>query len=140
ALAQELLSQQKDGRIKLYVTYQALNFRKAHRELFLEGDYIPLRVWGERKEHICAFARRRGEAWVLVVAPRLLTQLVEVGQPPLGPGVWGDTTLLMPKEAPQHWRSVLTGETLQASPYSQQLALPVSSMLNHFPVALFTGN
>jgi (1->4)-alpha-D-glucan 1-alpha-D-glucosylmutase len=42
ALARELLTSRIDGRIKLYVTHQALMCRRAHPRLFRAGDYAPL--------------------------------------------------------------------------------------------------
>ena len=46
SLAGELLSSWRDGRVKLYVTYKGLTFRRQRRELFLSGAYLPLPVTG----------------------------------------------------------------------------------------------
>ena len=57
-LVQELLAQWWDGRIKLYMTYQALQCRRTHRALCRDGDYLPLASIGPRRDHVVAFARR----------------------------------------------------------------------------------
>ena len=75
ALARELLERWPDGRIKLYVTHQGLLFRRAHADVFADGEYLPLEVIGDRREHVCAFARRLAGRWALVVAPRLCARL-----------------------------------------------------------------
>ncbi|MFQ5816647.1 MAG: malto-oligosyltrehalose synthase [Terriglobia bacterium] len=139
ALVRDLLTDWKDGRVKLYVTYQALAFRRAHRELFLEGDYIPLHVLGARKENVCAFARRTAEDWALVVVPRLPTKLVAAGKFPLGQKVWGTSGVIVPRPAPARWRNVLTGETLEVSRGTRKRVLRLGNVLRNFPVALLAA-
>ncbi len=137
SLAQQLLASWEDGRVKLYLTHKALGTRRAYQDLFLDGDYIPLQVQGQRREHVCAFARRRGTAWALTAVPRLLTSLVSVGQLPLGQRVWGDDSLPLPDDAPGRWADVFTGEILQASPKVK--VLPLSRIFGLFPVSLLMG-
>lgn len=55
-----------DAKTELYKT--ALNFRKRHRELFLEGEYIPLKVSGKDAEKIIAFMRKKGDKHLIVSA------------------------------------------------------------------------
>ena len=136
-LAQQLLNSWEDGRVKLYVTYKALNARKAYQDLFLEGDYIPLQVQGQRQEHVCAFARRRGKTWALIAVPKLLTKVGPVAKLPLGQRVWGDDSLPLPDGAPGRWADVFTGEVLRASPKAKVLSL--SRIFGLFPVSLLMG-
>ena len=44
ALARELLGAKEDGRVKLYVTWQALTCRREYRGLFSVGEYMPIEV------------------------------------------------------------------------------------------------
>lgn len=132
-----LLDSWEDGRIKLYVTYQALRWRSEGQELFSQGDYIPVEAEGQRKEHICAFIRRYGERWALIVAPRLLTRLVRAGRPPLGKRVWGEDSLLLPPGAPEQWLNGFTGDTTPVSRETHQA--PLSAVFERFPVALLLG-
>src|SRR5262249_13333005 len=54
----ELLHNRKDGRIKMFVTTRALSARAEWRRVFEDGEYLPLRTTGVRREHVFAFARR----------------------------------------------------------------------------------
>src|SRR5205085_968512 len=104
----------EDGRVKLYLTREALRCRGAHAALFAEGDYMPVAAHGARAEHVCAFARRHAGTAVLVVAPRLMARLALAaeadGKPapdglppvrlPVGEAIWRDTTLALPEGGP----------------------------------------
>ena len=139
ALFARLLSRWQDGAVKLFVTMRALNFRRAQPALFREGDYLPLTSRGPRWHHLVAFARKRGEAWVLAVVPRLCTHLVAPGTPPLGLSVWGDEGLPLPPGAPEVWEDVLTRATLRVSPGGPEPGLPLAEVFRHLPVALLAG-
>jgi (1->4)-alpha-D-glucan 1-alpha-D-glucosylmutase len=138
-LVQELLAQWCDGRIKLYVTYKALHFRRSNISLFRDGGYLPIPCTGTRREHVVAFARCKEQNWTLVVIPRLLTKLSSRRQPPVGRRVWGKNFLLLPPEAPLSWHNVLTGEALTGTVTPQGQTLYLSTILQHFPVALLSG-
>jgi (1->4)-alpha-D-glucan 1-alpha-D-glucosylmutase len=156
-LARKLLDTWEDGRVKLYLTYKALRFRRSRRELFAAGEYLPVEAAGPRAGHVCAFARRRESAWALAAAPRLAARLAmeNSGAPllpplafPLGEAAWGETCLLLPAAAPARWRNILTGETVQAAapspspaggpprPERQVPALLLAAVFRNFPVAL----
>jgi (1->4)-alpha-D-glucan 1-alpha-D-glucosylmutase len=135
-LMRDLLASWEDARAKLYVSYKALNVRRAQPDLFLSGDYIPLQVRGERRGHVCAFARRHGKEWALVAVPRFLASLVPAGTLPLGPQVWGDDRLLLPDDSPREWRHIFTGEVFTAR---SDTGLPVSLVFGLFPVAVLLG-
>ena len=139
SLAGDLLAHWQDGCIKLYLTWKALNFRRAHREVFSEGVYLPLESTGKRKENVCAFARRRGQSWAVVAVPRMVTQLVEVGRFPLRKAVWGVDGLRLPRDSPQRWVNVLTGESVEAASAKRQKLLRLRSLFRSFPVALLTA-
>lgn len=139
-LARDLLSSWRDGRVKLFVTYKALFFRRERKELFLEGAYVPLPVTGGLKEHALAFARKRGDAWAIAAVPRLATRLAPPGEFPVGLGVWGARTALrLPAEAPGRWRNVFTGEILHASGGDGAKLLHLHGVFHDFPVALLEG-
>jgi (1->4)-alpha-D-glucan 1-alpha-D-glucosylmutase len=98
----QLLKSWADGRLKLYLTWKLLNFRRAHSDLFLQGEYIPLQVTGARADHIIAFARHVHDEWCVVAVPRLLAKLGR------GKNIWEDTSIQLPPEAPSHWTNILT--------------------------------
>ncbi len=103
----DLLGSWKDGRIKMYVTKQGLKFRREHRRLFEEGAYLPLATDGANKKDVCAFARRHGEDWAVVIVPRFFQKLgLAAGYRPLAE-TWLDGRVLLPPEAPQAWMNVI---------------------------------
>jgi|SRR5580658_5435416 (1->4)-alpha-D-glucan 1-alpha-D-glucosylmutase len=60
-----VLDHPERGAIKMWVVQRVLNYRRAHAELFAEGDYIPVVV----KRPILAYLRRHVNRWVLVLIP-----------------------------------------------------------------------
>ncbi len=136
--AHELVATRHDGRIKLAVLRTVLNHRQSHPELYATGEYDPLEPTGIRKEHLCAFARTSAEETVVVVVPRLVTKLVSnPDELSTGSDVWQDTWLPFPDEViGRRFLNVLTGETLEVSQQASISGLPLSSVLNSFPVAL----
>jgi len=139
-LSRDLLSSWEDGRVKLFVTYKALSFRRGRKELFLDGAYVPLPVTGGVKEHAVAFARKRGDAWAIAAVPRLITRMAPPGEFPLGLGVWGARTAIrLPAGAPDRWRNVFTGEILHASGGDGARLLHLHAVFHDFPVALLEG-
>lgn len=155
-MAKKLLASWEDGRVKLYLTYKALHFRKAYRNLFSTGEYIPVEVAGFRVEHVCAFARHLGSDWALVVVPRLLAQLQLAGQVShvddaqlvtsflTGEAVWGQSALILPEQAPVRWRNILTGEVFtltvaSVAPSTEGKVLLLADVFGNFPVALLVG-
>ncbi|MGH9432433.1 MAG: malto-oligosyltrehalose synthase, partial [Terriglobia bacterium] len=136
-LARDLLEAWQDGRIKLYVTSKALNFRTGHPRLFLDGDYVPLEVHGPAPNHVCAFARRYKEEWTLVAVPRMLLGKSLAPHFPLGPTAWGDENrLLLPAGAPPRWKNVFTGEAILLS---GRRYFHLHRLFQSFPVALLAG-
>lgn len=73
----EMLDHWENGNIKMFVTACCLRFRKNHPDLFLEGDYLPLNVAGERADNVMAFARQNNGRCSITVAPRLVAGLME---------------------------------------------------------------
>jgi (1->4)-alpha-D-glucan 1-alpha-D-glucosylmutase len=89
---EELFQNWPDGRIKMFLTHRLLRFRSEHVELFRRGDYLPLSAGGTFARCAVSFARRLDDRWIVVVAPRLSSQ---IGFPPLGPW-WKDTVVDLP--------------------------------------------
>ena len=149
-LAHHLLDSSADGRIKLYLTYRLLAFRRAHATLFAQGNYVPLDAVGVRAEHVCAFSRSYEDQTMVVVVPRLVAQLAgETSRPPIGAAVWDNTQLVLPgRQAGYAYRNVLTGEVLTVSTNGasdtdadtetegSHVGLALSSVFASFPVAL----
>ncbi len=112
-----------DGRIKLFVTWRALELRTRRPELFERGEYRPLR---STSPSVCSFLR--GDD-VLVAVPRLTTRITKPGTSPVG-DAWGDATL--PIESRGTFRDIFTGVILELS----GVPVPVAQVLATFPVAI----
>jgi (1->4)-alpha-D-glucan 1-alpha-D-glucosylmutase len=117
--------------MKLFLLQRALQARRSSPPLFQRGEYVPLTIRGQWKDHVVAFARREHNSWAVAVAPRLLTRLVDDKQFPLGAEVWQDTEIILPKETYFSWRDAISGHRL-----GDNHVLPLANVLEHFPVAL----
>jgi (1->4)-alpha-D-glucan 1-alpha-D-glucosylmutase len=135
ALLDDLLTHWSDGRIKLYLVYKALNYRRLRGELFRDGDYFALRLTGPAREHACAFLRRQGGQSCLIIVPRLTLQLAPE-RPPLGTEVWRSTALLLPEGSALNWLNVLTGEEVKATRHARKQRLALADTFQIFPLAL----
>jgi (1->4)-alpha-D-glucan 1-alpha-D-glucosylmutase len=137
-LTAELLANLPDGRIKLYLIYQTLNFRRTHEAVFARGDYVPLEAVGSRRDHVCAFARLTADQIVLSVVPRLVVRLSDGAErPPLGAGVWGNTRLLLPPPLlGRRFVNLFTGEELAPDSHEGASGPLLGAILGRFPVAL----
>jgi (1->4)-alpha-D-glucan 1-alpha-D-glucosylmutase len=132
ALVTHLIDNAEDGRIKLFVTSQGLNFRRENAALFLEGSYIPLYAFGEKSSHLIAFSRAREEQSVIVMVGRFYSQLMDPLTLPVGDEVWKDTRLNPPEELWGHYQDVLTNAEYRIG--SEGLA--ASSVFSKLPLAV----
>lgn len=126
----------EDGRIKQFLTARGLRVRKRSAALFLDGDYVPLAIEGERADHAIAFARRHGGEVALAVVPRLCVGLTRGRTPPVGDAVWGDTRVVLPPDLHAvRLRDVFTGGEVKA----EAGVMRVADVLRVLPVSLCTG-
>lgn len=142
-LARELVAEKADGRIKLFLTRQALACRREHPDLFARGDYLPLEGDGLAADHLCAFARRltdRADAGEVVVAVPRLTATLCRGEliAPLGGDVWADSALPLPHAPPgTAYRDRFTSAGLRTvAADGEGSRLPLAVLFAAFPVAL----
>lgn len=133
-LIADLWKSREDGRLKLFLIWRALAARRARHELFRRGNYLPLEVEGRSGSNVIAFARRMGAEWAITVSPRFPASLVQPEMLPLGEGVWGDTRVVLPPDAPASWVEAIAGRKL-----ASKGELLVSDVLMSFPVALLLG-
>ena len=132
-LSGELVSAPEDDRIKLLVTWRALQLRRARPRLFAEGSYMPLEVTGKRAGHVVAFVRQFGDEASITIATRLPHALAGRDRAPVGRDVWGDTAIVLPAStASGRWRSAITGLALRV----ERGVLMVANALNDLPVAV----
>ena len=136
--AASLLDSKEDGRIKLFVTSRALNFRRANLPLFQQGSYTPLTVEGKHSGNIIAYARGFEGNMAVAVAPCLMTQLGKAGETTVPVGqVWAGSWLSLPGASEgDSFRNVFMGEVLGASSHDGAVGIPLEEVLAVFPVAL----
>jgi (1->4)-alpha-D-glucan 1-alpha-D-glucosylmutase len=141
-LARRLLGDAGDGRAKLFLTWRTLQLRQRWRELFQDGDYVPLATGGTRADHVCAFVRTDGARSVLVAAPRLYAGLLgtDAERLPLGEDVWQDTWIALP-EQPQvaDWFNVFTRRPVEIHHHEGGAALRASALFADFCPALLAS-
>jgi (1->4)-alpha-D-glucan 1-alpha-D-glucosylmutase len=134
ALVHDILGTISNPSIKMFTILKALDLRNTMKDVFEEGDYVPLRVAGPYARNLIAFARTRRKRWAIVLAPRLLTGLVEFQQLPIGP-VWQNTQIEIRRSSfPPAFTDAFTDGTLTSSK-----RMNVAEILKSFPLGLLTG-
>jgi (1->4)-alpha-D-glucan 1-alpha-D-glucosylmutase len=104
--------------VKLWVTCKALEFRRASRELFAQGEYVPVEVRGRWAANVCAFARRREGREAVVVVPRCASHI----------GDWEDTEVVLPAAERQDQLTCLFPPGLR-----------IADLFREFPVSLLAS-
>jgi (1->4)-alpha-D-glucan 1-alpha-D-glucosylmutase len=135
---QELLATVSDGRIKMYMTTVGLHYRRAHASLFFSGEYVPLKVEGTKKQHVCAFARIYEDRAVVAIVPVLVSGLCQKTESfPFDPSLWEDTWVIVPSWRPAScYQNLLTGEILSSTETEGKQSLRLAEILGSCPVAL----
>jgi (1->4)-alpha-D-glucan 1-alpha-D-glucosylmutase len=111
----EVMARADEGLPKLWVVHHALRLRQEHPEWFgTESAYTPVIAKGSARERVIAALRAES---VMTVAQRYPQHGV----------AWGETTVRIPAG---RWRSILCGCEVDGGD------VPVSALLNAFPVAL----
>jgi (1->4)-alpha-D-glucan 1-alpha-D-glucosylmutase len=134
--ATDLLEHRTDGRVKLFVTARTLSARAERRDVYEQGDYVPLQPSGAHRDHVFAYARRHGDAVAITCVPRLVASVIpDASGPPVG-SVWGDTRIELAPISPAVYKDVFTGAIVKPDDAG---TLPVSTLFEHFPVALLVS-
>ncbi|MFP3983277.1 MAG: malto-oligosyltrehalose synthase [Desulfurivibrionaceae bacterium] len=137
-LVYDLLQNMEDGRIKLYLIWRVLNFRREFPEIFKQGKYLPLKTTGPGSDHICSFSRNGEDRMIIVSVPRLIGTLLQKDQQePLGEEVWGDTGIVIPKKMDRRgFTDLMTGNILNCQDRGRDLWLPAGDLFSACPVSL----
>jgi (1->4)-alpha-D-glucan 1-alpha-D-glucosylmutase len=77
---QSLVRDWPDGRLKLAWTAHLLRLRAELADVFTYGDYQPLDVSGPHRDHVIAFARRRGKDAAVIAVTRLFAPFSQGGR------------------------------------------------------------
>lgn len=127
----KLMAAQEFSRLKGFLHWKALHFRSGHRALFLEGKYIPIKVRGQKKEHVIAFLRVLENEALIVLAGRFFSSI--------GLG-WGNTEAVIPKEwGGYSWKEVFTEKEIHLKSYGSYISIPVFEIFKQLPVGYIYG-
>lgn len=126
-----LWEERKNGKIKEWLTSHLFRLRHHCKELFLEGEYVPLEVDGMYKTHVIAFARKHKKHWIVTVVPLHVGTLCAVQKRRPNSLLWKDTRVLLPSDAPDVWKNVLTRRTGR-----HDSSMHVSELFKEIPVAV----
>jgi (1->4)-alpha-D-glucan 1-alpha-D-glucosylmutase len=132
----ELARSWQDGRIKMFVTDTALDFRREQPALFAEGKYVPLRAAGARQSSVFAYARCTAKNWALAIAPRMTVALANARGSLGAEARWEETSLTLPSSAPARWVNLFTGSAMESRNGQGARKLRLTEALDGFPLAL----
>ena len=75
-----LVENWRSGALKFAWTRHLLKLRGKYADIFTLGDYQPLEVSGPHRDHVVAFARRRGREAVVAIIIRSFVSFTEAGR------------------------------------------------------------
>jgi (1->4)-alpha-D-glucan 1-alpha-D-glucosylmutase len=111
------------GHLKLAWTRHLLKLRTELAEMFTNGDYQPLDVSGPHRDHVIAFARRRGRDAAIVVVTRSFAAFSESGR------AW-------PRAESYDAFLNVSGYAAEGFADADATQLRISDLLGHLPVAV----
>jgi len=126
-----------DGAIKMFVTSEALRFRRDHAALFRQGSYTGLASEGSRARHVVGFARAIENQSMVALTGRFFLKLCNSHGKPIG-DVWGNTTVALPRKTSHaSFQDIFTGQTITTQRSDDgRLLLPLNKVFSRCPVAL----
>jgi len=118
-----LVREWPSGLLKLAWTRQLLKLRTGLAAVFTDGDYAPLEVTGQHRDHFIAFARRQGREAAIVVVPRWFAEFTDQGRNWPGSDIY-DAALNV------------SGYAVEGFADADATQLRLSDLLAHLPVAV----
>lgn len=122
----------QDGRIKMYLIWKALSFRRTHPDLFSAGEFVALKAAGCYAENVIAFLRQTPTVSALIAVPRWLSRLPVHNET----FDWCDTHLLLPEHSSPDWTHVLTEKSAAISRRNGVPSFLAKDLFREFPAAL----
>ncbi len=127
----EIREDYRTAKIKMYSLYTALRERKNEPNLFLEGEYLPIKIIGAQSDNFICYARHLRDSWIIIVLPTLVTELYERESLLPKEDITKHLKILLPDNVPDKWFNAFTGETILADG-----EISLHSLLSNFPIAL----
>ena len=138
-LARDVVDRWQDGGTKLFLLGKAIRHRRAHEQLFRDGDLLPLETTGDRSRNVVAFIRKNNAESSLVAIPRWLSQVSKISTAAPAAQNWEDTKVVLPEDFPVDWRNVITGGRLTTEKTGNHTYLTPEKLFRDFPVALLSA-
>ena len=88
-----LFTEYETGEIKLFTVLRALQLRNNNKDLFDNGEYIPLQIEGNFARNLFGFIRKLENKSIIILVPRLLTEITEPNKIPSGNLYWKETSI-----------------------------------------------
>nr|MBU1328676.1 malto-oligosyltrehalose synthase [Candidatus Omnitrophota bacterium] len=127
--------------LKLFYTWKGLCFRRQHKDLFVDGEYIPVEIVGPRENNVVAFIRKRGKQLALVVAGRFFTGWPMDKSANEDSYFWNNTELIWPEglEVPKRLRDVIISQMVDVVSSKQTAVIKVSDLFQKSCAAILTN-
>lgn len=127
-------NQWQSGEIKLLLTHKVLQLRKAHPDLILKGEYLPVEPEGEKRGHFVSYIRHHKDQWVWIVLPRFLARTdTKLGPLELRDEKILQTKFILPKQCPPQWRHLISEDVLVGDVHEAK------DLFKYFPIAILTA-
>jgi (1->4)-alpha-D-glucan 1-alpha-D-glucosylmutase len=126
----------RDGRIKLHVLARAMAFRAAAPDLFLDGDYTPLKLEGAFSGHAMAAMRSVDGHHAITVISRCAAALDVKDTLTIPVSYWDGTSVILPASLVGLQMHDRLREDRDGGTRIVPARLPVGDLLRDLPVAL----
>ncbi len=120
---EKLVQNWSDGHLKLAWSRRLLKLRTEFADVFAHGDYEPLRLSGSHRDHVIAFARRRGRDTVITAVAKSFAPFSQSGR------VW-------PRAEAFDAALDVSGYSVEGFAEADATELRLSELFRHFPAAV----
>jgi (1->4)-alpha-D-glucan 1-alpha-D-glucosylmutase len=124
---ESLVQNWSNGHLKLAWTKRLLKLRTELAETFAHGDYEPLQVSGPHRDHVIAFARRRGRDAVIIAVAKSFAVFSQGGRVWPGGEVFAGAL-------------DLNGYSVEGFAESDATELRLSELFRHLPTAVLKAS
>lgn len=135
-LRNDILENFRDGKVKMYVIWKALQERIKYPDLFTKGDYIPLKVEAGNAIEVFAFLRIENNTAALVAVPRLVTKFIDNWvNLNISKYLHSGKIKMLDNYQNLKWINVFTGEENVLN--EKELDIPYEVLFRDFPIGFF---
>ena len=122
----DLAQNWSNGHLKLAWTRRLLKLRTEFADVFAHGDYAPLQVTGPHRDHVIAFARRRGRDAMITAVAKSFAPFSQGGR------VW-------PRAEAFDAALDVSGYSVEGFAEADATELRLSELFRHFPAAVLNA-